>query len=132
MAERRRQGLCFNCNEKFTRGHNRFCRSLFFVDGVETDDVVVEGDAAAARGDTEALVFSLHAVAGVPIADMIQLHVTVGDASLLALLDGGSTHSFIGEEAARRAGLPIQSSPRMTAIVSNGESTALHPTPIFL
>jgi len=71
MAERRRQGLCFNCDEKFTRGHNRFCRRLFFVDGVEIDDVAVGGDAAAAAGDTEAPVFSLHAVAGVPIADTI-------------------------------------------------------------
>jgi hypothetical protein len=24
--ERRRQGLCFNCNEKYTRGHNRACK----------------------------------------------------------------------------------------------------------
>ncbi|XP_066375064.1 uncharacterized protein [Miscanthus floridulus] len=124
MAERRRQGLCFNCDEKFTRGHNRFCRRLFFIDGVEIDDIAVEGDAAAAAGDTEAPVFSLHAVAGVPIANTIQLQVTVSDASLLALLDGGSTHSFISEEAARRAGLPIQSSPRMTAIVANGERVA--------
>jgi hypothetical protein len=59
-----------------------------------------------------------------PIVDTIQLQVTVGDASLLALLDGGSTHSFIGEEAARRAGLPIQSSLRMTAIVANDECVA--------
>jgi uncharacterized phosphosugar-binding protein len=73
MVERRRQGLCFNCNEKFTRGRNMFCRRLFFVDGVEIDNVAVEGDAAAAAGDMEAPVFSLHAVVGVPIADTIQL-----------------------------------------------------------
>ena len=122
MAERRCLGLCFNCNEKFTRGHNRFYRRLFFLDGVEIDEDGGAGtDAADAAGDTEAPVFSLHAVAGVPIADTIQLQVTVGATSLLALLDGGSTHSFIGEEAARRAGRPIQPSPRMSAIIANGE-----------
>ncbi|XP_021321685.1 uncharacterized protein LOC110437539 [Sorghum bicolor] len=124
MAERRHLGLCFNCNEKYTRGHNRFCRRLFFLDGVEIDDVAPTDDAAAAAEDVEAPVFSLDAVAGVPIADTIKLPVNVGDADLLALLDGGSTHSFIGEEAARRAGLPIQSSPRISAVVANGERVA--------
>jgi hypothetical protein len=47
MAERRRLGLCFNCNEKYTRGHNRFCQRIFFLDGVEIED------AAEATGDAE-------------------------------------------------------------------------------
>jgi hypothetical protein len=50
--------------------------------------------------------------------------VSVGGVSLLALLDSGSTHSFIGEDAARRTGLPIQDRPRMTATVANGERMA--------
>jgi len=29
MVERRRQGLCFNCNENYSRGHNRFCHRIF-------------------------------------------------------------------------------------------------------
>jgi hypothetical protein len=33
MAERRRLGLCFNCNDKYSRGHNRFCKRIF-VEGV--------------------------------------------------------------------------------------------------
>jgi len=99
MAERRRQGLCFNCNEPYTRGHNRFCKRLFFVDGVEVDDAVDASEAALAATEApgaEAPCYSLHAVAGVPVADTIQITVSVGAASLLALLDSGSTHSFIG------------------------------------
>jgi hypothetical protein len=57
MAEQRRLGLCFNCNEKYTCGHNRFCRRIFFLDGVEIED------AAKATGgvenDGEAPCFSL-------------------------------------------------------------------------
>ena len=127
MAERRRQGLCFNCNEPYTRGHNRFCKRLFFVDGVEVDDAVDASEAAHAATEApgaEAPCYSLHAVAGVPVADTIQITVSVGAASLLALLDSGSTHSFIGEDAARRTGLPIQDRPRLTATVANGERVA--------
>ena len=117
QEERRRQGLCFNCNEKFTRGHNRVCRRLFYIDGFEIAD-----DAAAADGpDTEAPVFSLHAVAGVPVSNTVQLQVLLGAATFVALVDTGSTHSFIGEAAARLTGLHIEPHPRLTATVANGE-----------
>jgi hypothetical protein len=122
MAERRRLGLCFNCNEKYTRGHNRFCRRIFFLEGVEIDDAADDGAATAdAAGETEAPVFSLHAVAGVAIGKTMQIRVSVGATSLIALLDTGSTHSFIAEDAVRRTGLPVQSRPRLTATVANGE-----------
>ena len=124
MAERRRQGLCFNCNEKYSRGHNRFCRRIFFMDGVEIDDVDrgaadQEDDAAA-----ETPVFSLHAVAGVAVGAPILLRVTLGAATLVALVDTGSTHNFIGEAAAHRTGLAILPRPRLTATVANGEKVA--------
>jgi len=105
MAERRRLGLCFNCNEKYTRGHNRVCRRIFFVDGVEID--AAEGDNNGAAADAgDALVFSLHAVQGSPWPGL-RIQVTVGSTPLIALLDTGSTHNFIAEDAAVRSGLPI-------------------------
>ena len=63
MAERRCQGLCFNCNEKYSHSNNRFCTRLFFLDDVEIDDDADEG--AATTGDVvaqEAPIFSLHVV----------------------------------------------------------------------
>jgi hypothetical protein len=35
QAKRRRLGLCYNCNEPYSRGHNRVCRRIFFIDGFE-------------------------------------------------------------------------------------------------
>ena len=83
MAERHRLGLCFNCNEKYTCGHNRFCRRIFW-EGVEIDDAAdVAGDA---EHDAEAPCFSLQAVAGT-----MHVVVALSAASLVALLDSGST-----------------------------------------
>ena len=31
QEERRRLGLCYNCDEKFGRGHNRVCKCLFLL-----------------------------------------------------------------------------------------------------
>uniref|UniRef100_A0A453EWD1 Uncharacterized protein n=1 Tax=Aegilops tauschii subsp. strangulata TaxID=200361 RepID=A0A453EWD1_AEGTS len=39
MADRRTKGLCFNCDEKYARGHR--CARLFWIevpDGEDTDD----------------------------------------------------------------------------------------------
>jgi hypothetical protein len=122
QEERRRLGLCYNCDEKYVRGHNRTCRRLFFIDGIELDDT--DANTGTAEDDTIAPVFSLHAVAGIPSCDTMQVRVTVGATTLTALLDTGSTHNFIGETAARRTGLPVQSRPRLTATVANGERVA--------
>jgi hypothetical protein len=76
------------------------------------------GDAVPAG---EAPIYSLHAVAGVPTFDTLQVRAFLGTAVLVALLDTGSTHNFIGERAAHRSGLHIQPRPRLTATVANGE-----------
>lgn len=117
QAERRRLGLCYNYNEPYSRGHNRVCRRIFYIDGIE----LAPAAPAADEVDRDAPVFSLRAVAGMPICDTMQVHVTVGATSLTALLDTGSTHNFIAEAAASRTGLRAHADPRLTATVANGE-----------
>ncbi|XP_044431667.1 uncharacterized protein [Triticum aestivum] len=51
----------------------------------------------------------------------MQMHVTLGGVSLLALIDSGSTHNFIAEEAAARATLPSPTTEKMRVTVANGE-----------
>ena len=72
QAERWCLGLCYNCNEKYSRGHNRVCRRIFFVDGVIITD---EEDTAAAEPNdvTAAPVVTLQAVAGVALCVTMQV-----------------------------------------------------------
>ncbi|WVZ71005.1 hypothetical protein U9M48_019632 [Paspalum notatum var. saurae] len=124
QEERRRKGLCYNCDEKYTRGHNRVCQQLFLLEGLEADDadgIAEESEEAAAE---DAPVFSLQALAGVSFADTMQIAVTLGSTALVALLDSGSTHNFISEAAAQQSRLPLQQRPRLTAMVANGERVA--------
>jgi hypothetical protein len=105
--ERRRLGLCFNCDERYSRGHNKVCKRLFHLDCAMDDDDDDDTVVAADAPETESPVFSLHAVMGVPICDTMQITVSLGTTSFVALLDSGSTHNFIGEEVARRSRLPV-------------------------
>jgi hypothetical protein len=117
MEERRRLGLCYNCNEKFGRGHNKVCQRLFLLDMADDSDDESQG---ASDDDTEPHI-SLHAIAGIRLSATMQLRITIGDITLLALLDSGSTNNFISEEAATRTSMKLHQRASMKVTVANGE-----------
>ena len=51
----------------------------------------------------------------------MQLMVSVGNVQLKALVDSGSTHNFLSEEAAKRAGVQLHSGTRVQVTVANGD-----------
>jgi hypothetical protein len=64
---------------------------------------------------------SLNAIAGIRTSETMQVHLQLGGASLLALLDSGSTHNFISKEAAACTSLQHMSKGNMKVTVGNGE-----------
>jgi hypothetical protein len=82
--ERRRQGLCYNCDEPFVRGHQ--CKRLFYLESSDYIDDEGGPDAGVAVGEEEAvpvdalanaLVVSLHAVAGIPTENTMVVSTTI-------------------------------------------------------
>ena len=83
QLERRRKGLCFNCDEQYAPGHT--CARLFYletVDEAEVEALTAELAAAAiteagvttyAPVDASAFVVSLHAMAGIKTAKTMLL-----------------------------------------------------------
>jgi hypothetical protein len=100
------------------------CKRLFLLEGFEEEDDGVATETVEDVRTEDTPVFSLQALAGVAFTDTMKLEVGLGSASLVALLDSGSTHNFISEAAARRTGLPLQHRPRLMAMVANSESVA--------
>lgn len=116
MESRKRLGLCFNCDEKFERGHNRVCKRVFLLELSEEDEAE---DFAATEAEDPRI--SLLAMAGVRTCDTMQVCIRMGDTELLALLDSGSTHNFISEDAAARTALCLQPHGSMRVTVANGD-----------
>jgi hypothetical protein len=108
MAERRKQGLCYNCDESYVQGHK--CARLFYLEAAdyimeEPDDDNVEepaADAANTMFDPEKPMISLAAIAGVRTEDIMQVYIQLGNHQFVALLDSGSTHNFVRGDVARR------------------------------
>ena len=104
MEERCRLGLCFNCNKKFGRRHNRVCQRICLLDLAPDDDNGASKLDDAAIDNTQ---ISLHAITGVRTSEMMQIHLTLGSISLHTLIDSGFMHNFIVEEAAAHTTLTL-------------------------
>jgi hypothetical protein len=86
QLERRRKGLCFNCDEPYAPGH--VCPRLFYLETVDDADVdavaaeleatTLSEDDATAQGPVQAKAFvvSLHALAGIRREETMLLPVT--------------------------------------------------------
>lgn len=98
MADRKCQGLCFNCDEKFTLAHE--CKQLLHIEFVNE----MVGSEDEDPGEEPNPEISLHALTGINTGCTMQLEVTVGGALLMALVDSGSTHNFMADEVRGQLG----------------------------
>lgn len=99
MEERRSQGLCYNCDEKFHPGHQKLCKHIFLLQ--------VEPDSKDEEEPEVAATISLLVLTGIRKTRTMQLAVIINGVHLLALVDSGSTHNFVAAELVARVGLSL-------------------------
>ena len=106
MQRRRAQGLCFNCNEKFTAGHKCREHQLMLLENyVNFEDRFQEDKGGKekideARDGIEEPEISLHALTGWSTPRTMRVKIQIGKQELMALIDSGSTHNFINSKMA--------------------------------
>lgn len=122
MAERRRQGLCYNCDEPYVRGHK--CPRLFYLEVTDFDDNDDSVPPEHEQHEEQPPLISLHAIAGIFTNETMKVYVNIGEHQLVALLDSGSTTNFINMAAAHQIGLHFHDSPGASVIVANGDRVA--------
>jgi hypothetical protein len=115
VAQHRKDGQCFHCNEFFTNGHKEVCKQLFCIEVTEDDDIPAD--------DIDTPVISIHELTSIrPRAGRtMQLYVVINDARITALVDLGSAHNFVDLDTAERIGLKFGGRARLRATVANGE-----------
>jgi predicted aspartyl protease len=64
---------------------------------------------------------SLHALTGIVTEDTMHLPVSIATKQLRALVDSGSTHSFVVSTTAHRLSLELEPCPDLTVSVTNGD-----------
>ncbi|VFQ74456.1 unnamed protein product [Cuscuta campestris] len=112
--ERDAKGLCYNCDEKWVKGHSCGCFLLLFEDdiaddpGAPPDDMVLTVD-----------VSSLHSLV---TPRSLRLSGMINTVVVDVLIDRGSTHNFVHPSIIERAQLPVANVTPFRVYVGNGES----------
>jgi hypothetical protein len=114
MMERRRQGLCYNCDEQYTRGHK--CQKLFYLEETDFD---AEAGLEQQQLEEEEPLISLHALKGIRTDDSLQIRVQVGDHEFTALIDTGSTYNFFSTKAAQAVELQFEANTGTRVVIVN-------------
>lgn len=109
---KRASGECYHCPEKFVPGHKCGGKGVFLL---ELDD---DQDADKVA---EELGISLHALTGINAAHTMRLRVQIGGETFIALVDSGSTHTFIHQDVARYLDLRVLPRPSLSVKVANGD-----------
>jgi hypothetical protein len=118
VSAKRPRGECYNCTKKFSKEHLK----VFPVKGVFLLELDMP-EPLKQLDDTSPLI-SLHAITGIAAAETMKLRVTITSAPITALVDAGSTHSFISTEAACRLHLELLFHPGLQVTVTNGDRVA--------
>jgi hypothetical protein len=116
LMERRRLGLCYNCDEQYTRSHK--CPKLFYL---EVTDFEEEAPSESLQHEEEEPLISLHAISGIRTKDTMQFRVQVGDKEFTTLIDSGSTHNFFSNQASQAVGLHFEEGTSARVVVANGD-----------
>jgi hypothetical protein len=111
MADKRKKGKCYFCTKKLSLDHKCSSKGFFLME-LEDDDPTQVADE---------LGVSLHALTGLCGSNTMQLLLHVNGKQLRALVNSGSTHSFIHEGVVHALGLDIMRRPGLSVKVANGE-----------
>jgi hypothetical protein len=110
MSERKEKGLCYNCDEVYSRGHR--CQRLFHLEVLsedEEDDVIEEEPTLSA--------LAMH---GSKTSRTMPVILVMGQQRLVGLVDSGSTHNFISSHVASLLQVPQLSGTKQQVQVANG------------
>jgi hypothetical protein len=96
MAAKCEKGECFNCTKKLSKEHLKSClvKDVYLLQMDDSPTSNIEGN--------DDPLISLNAITGLSSTETMQLHVQITEAMLTALVDSGSTHTFISVVAVRR------------------------------
>lgn len=120
MDDRRKRGLCYSRDSKWTRGHVCAAPKLFMIEEVETveeEDMVEEFEDCRVEDSPES---SLNAITGTPNPRTMKLIGVLKSQQVVILIESGSTHNFVDTHLARMLGIQVQHGRTIKVKVANG------------
>ena len=127
IQERRRRGLCFHCDEKFTVGYR--CKrefNILLVNDDEIDMVEDDQDVMDLRDNfpslTEKVQISLNSLIGLTIPGTMKLRGEIRGQEVVVLINCGATHNFISWDLVQQMGISLSDTSGFNVETGTGEA----------
>lgn len=121
MEARKEKGLCFNCDEKFVRGHRCQRKQLFLIIGEEEEEEEISPDISEMIiEDLENVQISMHALVGSYSFRTMRIKGNLRGRTITILIDSGSTHNFIEPGVVKFSGYKVEPTPNLSVAVADG------------
>jgi hypothetical protein len=124
MSERRKKGLCYNCDERWSSDHKCKDRKLYLMEEVEDEEaelVEIEEEEVEAELEEAKAEITLCALLGSTSPSTMRVIAIVNGQTTVVLLDTGSTHNFMDETLAKTLKLPMDGESNFGVRVANGQ-----------
>uniref|UniRef100_A0A2N9GEU1 Integrase catalytic domain-containing protein n=1 Tax=Fagus sylvatica TaxID=28930 RepID=A0A2N9GEU1_FAGSY len=124
MSERRKKGLCYNYDERWSSDHKCKDRKLYVMEEVEDEEaelVEIEEEEVEAELEEAKAEITLCALLGSTSPSTMRVITIVNGQTTVVLLDTGSTHNFMDETLAKTLKLPIDGERNFGVRVANGQ-----------
>jgi hypothetical protein len=97
LEERKEKGSCFNCDNKYSKGHKCGENKLFYIDCEEEEEQEPSKDENVEAISSEELtpMISCNALDGIITPQTLKIEGYIKNKKVIVLIDYGSTHNFI-------------------------------------
>ncbi|KAL4574682.1 hypothetical protein LXL04_021518 [Taraxacum kok-saghyz] len=127
IQEKRAKGLCYKCDDKWSRGHQ--CKKqvnvilVYEEEAAEAEDKLIERVTHLEMAELiEPVEVSLHSIAGLTSPKTMKLRGTILEQPVVALVDPGATHNFISVELVAALSIPVQDTTPYGVQMGTGDS----------
>jgi hypothetical protein len=124
LEERKAKGLCFNCDNKYSKGHKCGEKKLFYIDCEEEEEQEQEPsqdeNVQAISSEELTPMISCNALAGISTPQTLKIEGYIKKKKVIVLIDSGSTHNFIHYKLSKALNCFVYPAPEFQVMIANG------------
>jgi hypothetical protein len=126
LEERKAKGLCFNCDNKYSKGHKCGEKKLFYIDCEEEEEQEHEQEPSQDENvesiSSKELTPTIlcNALAGISTPQTLKIEGYIKNKKVIVLIDSGSTHNFIHYKLAKDLNCFVYPTPEFQVMIADG------------
>ena len=124
LEERKAKGLCFNCDNKYSKGHKCGEKKLFYIDCEEEEEQEQEPsqdeNVEAISSEELTPTISCNALAGISTPQSLKIEGYIKNKKVIVLIDYGSTHNFIHYKLSKALNCFVYPTPEFQVMIADG------------